>query len=86
MTLSLTREQFERARLKLADQGIIVKGDEGEISHDTPFGTIRLAFSFDGQGDAADAAGRLVVTVEHKPFMVAESLVESKVTEWFQDI
>jgi hypothetical protein len=73
-TVNLTREQFEAKKRKLAVDGVRVNGDAGEI-HLPQFG-VKLKFSY--------IQTSLMVQVVDKPFLVPESMVESRAREWFE--
>lgn len=71
-TVPLTREQFEAARAKLEAENEPIEGDFGVLSAKG----VRIAFSFNG-------TDTLSVTVEHKPFIFTEAMVEKAIRGWF---
>lgn len=71
-SISVSREQLEAARARLAAQGIVLQGDSGEVEGHK----VRVAFSYDGTAN-------LVLTVEHKPVYYPEARVEAEIREWF---
>ena len=74
LTFQLTPEQFEQRKEIIAQAGIqIPNGNIGEISHKG----VTVKYAYDG-------VSQLQVVVEHKPWMIPTSTVESKITEWFQ--
>lgn len=68
----LARNQFEAARTRLADQGIPVLGDEGNIEAHK----VGVHFAYNG-------TDTLTITMEHKPWIIPASTVEEKIREWF---
>lgn len=73
MTLTISREQLERARQALKEQRIELLGDAG---------------GFTAKGCSIDycyeeASGVLTVNVISWPFLVSKEHVETKVREWF---
>ena len=70
----LTRDQFEAARGGLAEQGVVVLGDEGTIEASR----IGLYFAYNG-------TDTLIITIEHKPWIVPASVIEKRIREWFAD-
>jgi hypothetical protein len=77
MNFSLTREQVEAARAKLADGGIVMKGDEGQIAYHHLFVRVALDFTYNG-------TDTLVLSIAHSD--IPSDLVWSKVQEWFKNI
>lgn len=69
---TLTREQFEILRDKLAAQGHPITGDSGAIEASG----VRLQCSY------SDLEQTLTVNIAHKPMFVPESLVWSKIDGW----
>lgn len=71
ITVAMTPEQFtaKSAQLK-AEQGLELTGDSGTLSKD---GVI-VDYAYDGEN--------LSLNVLHKPFLVSESYVETKLRYW----
>lgn len=75
MNIPLTREQLEAARLRMADQGIVLRGDSGDVEGHG----VGISFSYDGSAN-------LALTITHKPFIYPKSAVESKIRGWFEEM
>lgn len=71
--ISLTREQLEKDRARLAEQGIEIQGDEGSIERQK----VGMTFKYD------EDAEELTIVVEHKPFFYPS--LESQIRQWFSN-
>lgn len=71
MIINLTREQFEAARVRLAQQGKKIEGDSATLEANGV--TIGVSFHEPTCN---------IVTI-HKPFYISQSAVDSKIKQWF---
>ena len=68
--IPLTPEQFASASAKLAEQGIALAGNEGEISKSG----VTAAYTYAGD--------LLTVNITHKPFFVTTEYCEEQIKSW----
>lgn len=72
LVFPMTREQLEQKRLDLKANGVLLEGDEGEVSSRG----VTLAYKYDGTNLAVEIVG--------KPRFVTRSFVEGKVKGWIE--
>jgi hypothetical protein len=68
--IPLTPDQFASASAKLAQQGIPLTGDKGEISKSG----VTAAYTY--------ADGTLSIDITHKPFFVTTEYCEEQIKGW----
>ena len=68
--IPLTPEQFATASAQLAQQGIALTGDQGEISKSG----VTAAYAY--------ADGQLSIDIKHKPFFVTTEYCEEQIKGW----
>lgn len=72
LTIPLTPQQFASSRAKVeAELHQSLRDDAGTIEHDG----VKLSYTYDGKA--------LAVNIVHKPFLVPESTIDSKISTWF---
>ena len=71
LTFTLTRAQFEEGRAKCAANGVQFIGDSGDVEGHN------VGIVFDYQEPT------LTLTIEHKPLLYPESMVEAEIKNWF---
>jgi hypothetical protein len=74
LTFSLSPDQFSICKTELTGQGVAVTGNAGTIDYKG----VEVQYSYNG-------TDTLTVIVEHKPFLVPESVLEEKLAKWFQN-
>ena len=73
ITIAMTPAQFAACCAAAQKDGVTLTGNAGELH----YAGVTAAYEYDG-------SSVLTVTIEHKPFIVSESTVESKILAWFQ--
>lgn len=73
LTFPITREQLEAKRGEASAHGLMLEGDASDATVHTALGDVRLGFSYDG--------ANLAVTILHKPVLLSEGAIESKLRE-----
>ena len=75
LTFSLTPAEFAKCRQELIDQQHIEmpEGNAGEVSASG----VTVAYSYDG-------CSTLTVQIVHKPMLIPESAIESRIQRWFE--
>lgn len=79
--LEIDRKQFEndRARL-LAEDGLKLVGDGGQVSHGTIFGQVTISYSFN------EPTSELTISILKKPMLEGNGTIESHIREWFNHV
>jgi hypothetical protein len=67
----LTPDQYEARKAALTENGVVIVGTSGVVD----YRGIEVAYEYDG--------AILTVTVEHKPWIIPESEINSKIADWF---
>ena len=73
LTFPLTRPQLEQRRQQLAQSGVFLQGDHGQISYS---GVVL-------QVDYYETYEMLKIGIVEKPWLVPEAVVEGKIRGWF---